>query len=365
MAQPSNVSLIKRQQDLPVVSSDVFQQIELITGQASVTFLAARENNIMAALQSADYIEQLRELFSRPEIQSRVQRLQDTPLGFRTDRDPAIINSKTGQPNKPYEYAIVREAVIEALLRGLQLVGNQFNIIAGRFYCTKEGFESLIRNQTSVTSFRPVIGVPENKGGSVVPENKGGNVTVYCTATWLQSGEPASLEVEIPIRVNSASTADQLIGKAKRKFLARCYEQMSGNSMPEGDAESVQANVSVAKPLQDKAVKSTGARQASHVVTLTKKQQEHILGAAERVLTPNGVKTFLIDIPQIFGVNELPEISAEMFTNIMQNIVNVQCKENWNAGRSAKDGTQIIEFSSDDIVTEEGQIDDAIAEELI
>src|SRR4051812_16683052 len=46
------------------------------------------------------------------EMMAPVMALMNTDLGFRTDRDPSQIDSKTGQPFKPYSVAVVRECVI-------------------------------------------------------------------------------------------------------------------------------------------------------------------------------------------------------------------------------------------------------------
>lgn len=351
----STGALTRRQNNLPAVPLDLFQQIDQATAKASASFLSASaQQNIMAALELADGIEKLRQLFSEPEIQQRIQKLQDTPLGFRTDRDPSIINKKTGQPNKPYDWSVVREAVIEALLRGLQLVGNQFNIIAGRFYCTKEGFEALIKNQSAVANFKPIIGVPHSKSGGVI---------ILCSATWLQNGDSHSLEVEIPVKATDSSTADQLMGKATRKFLSRCYQQMSGNSMPDGDAEVATVSISGADVIPLPSVAET----AAHVATLTLEQQEQILTSIGRVLTETGVETFLKDMPQTFGVNELPEIPAEKFTTIMQGIGNNACRDRWNRGCSAKTGEQIITLlePTDDNGVTIVDLPDAVEEELV
>lgn len=322
---------------MPVVSKEVTQELESSTRLASAAFSAATgSNSITAAIELAQGIEELRNLFSRPEIQARVQALQDTALGFRTDKDPNVLNRKTNQPNKPYPYEVVKDAVIEALLRGLQLVGNQFNIIAGRFYCTKEGFESLIRSQPAVTNFKLKIGVPQAKNGGVV---------VQCSATWKQGGETADLEAEIPVKSNDSSTADQLIGKATRKFLSRCYQQMTGNTMPDGEAEAEVSTVSVtgvAMGAPRMAPAAIAPAAAVPVPTLTTEQQEQVLTAIERQLTPVGQAAFLADVAQCFGVSDLPEVPADQFSGIMQGLANAGSRERWNRGCASGDGELIL-----------------------
>ena len=217
----------KRGAGLPAVPAETATALEAATTQAIAAFgNATSGGSVLAALEVAKGIEDLRVLFDQPEIKARIVALQDTPLGFRTDRDPLVINRKTQQPNVPYDYSVVREAAIECGLRGLQLVGNQMNIISGRFYATKEGFEALIRKAPGVSGFRPIIGVPSNKTGGALIE---------CEATWQQNGTAQNLKVTIPVKSEDYSSADQLIGKATRKFLRRCYEMMTGSAVPEGD----------------------------------------------------------------------------------------------------------------------------------
>lgn len=197
------------------------------TSAASAFALATSDGaNVAMALAVADSIADLRELFDQPEVRTRIEALQDTPLGFRTDRDPKQKNHKTGELNTPYPWPVVRDANIEAVLRGLQVVGNQFNIIAGRFYGTKEGLEYLIPKVPGLSEFRQVLGVPRTQTGGAIVE---------CKATWKMHGKPDSLEVSIPIKTDSYSGADQILGKATRKFLSRCYRQMCGANIPEGD----------------------------------------------------------------------------------------------------------------------------------
>lgn len=209
------------------VSEDTALAIQKANEAAMAAFGSGSSGNIIAALQVAESMENLRRLFDEPAIEARITALQDTAIGFRTDRDPKQRNRKTNQPNEPYPYDVVKDCAIEAGLRGLQLVGNQWNIISGRTYCTKEGFEFLIKGLKHVTDFKVNLGVPANKPGGVIIE---------CEGSWNNDGKPQSLKSSIPVKSDDYSSADQLLGKATRKFLKRCYEMMTGNTMPEGEA---------------------------------------------------------------------------------------------------------------------------------
>ena len=223
---------------LPPINPEVAEQLALTSAAASEAFSSASSGlvNVAAALDVAAAIEDLRLQLNRPEIRQRIVALQDTPLGFRTDKDPRMKNKKTGEYNQPYGWEVVRDCAIEGTLRGLQLVGNQINIISFRCYVTKEGFEYLIRKLKHVTDFKPIIGVPRNLNGGALIE---------CEATWKQSGNPQSLKVTIPVKGDDFSGADQLIGKATRKFLKRCHEIMTGISTPEGDASDAEGAIEV------------------------------------------------------------------------------------------------------------------------
>jgi len=240
-------TLQRRGGALPAVPTEIANALAEASTRAMAAFGQATDGGgVLAALDVAKGIADLRELMDAPEIQARVKSLQDTAIGFRTDRGPGAKNRRTNEPLEPYAWPVVRDAVIEAGLRGLQLVGNQFNIISSRFYATKEGFEYLIRKLPAVTDFRPVVGVPATRPGGVLIE---------CVATWQQNAKPTEYKVTIPVKSDDYSTADQLIGKATRKLLARCYAIMTGNAVPEGDAESadvvtVEATATtVAKPV--------------------------------------------------------------------------------------------------------------------
>lgn len=326
-------------------------QLEAVTGAAITAFQGAADgSSIMAALDLAASINELRLLFDKPEIKERIVALQDTPLGFRTDKDPKVKRKKKNQQtgkweeivNTPYPYEIVKEAAIESLLRGLQLVGNQFNIISERFYCTKEGFEALIRRLAFVTDFRAVIGVPRAlSGGSVVD----------CSATWMQNGKPQSLEACIPVKTDDWTGVDQLVGKATRKFYKRTFECMTGNSMPEGDASELDgvavlqavpsASAALPAPAKTPAAPVIAAA-AAPVPTLTEEQQQKIRAALQRQLTPMGVAAFTAEVCQTFGVEGLDGIFAENFSALMKSLGDPVSRERWNRGCSHSNNEPVL-----------------------
>lgn len=175
--------------------------------------------------------------------------LQGSKLGFRTDKD------KDGG----YPWDIVRDASIEALMRGLRPIGNEFNIIGGNCYTTKEGFERKLEEFPGLSNLLLTPGVPVMKdGGALVPFE----------ATWRLNGKRDELyaahvtdkdgvvtDTRIPVRVNSGQIVDAIIGKARRKMLARIWERITGIKENDGDVVDT-VGVAVA---EDKKAQGTDA----------------------------------------------------------------------------------------------------------
>jgi hypothetical protein len=181
-----------------------------------------------AEIAVAQTMADMRSLLT-PDVMQPIMALMNTDLGFRTDRDPKVTpKDKDGNPLQPYSMEIVRDAVIEAKLRGFHIVGNEINIIAGRFYACKNGFRRKVTTGKGVTDFRDTYDVPRLVG------DKG--AIVKCKATWRKEGTEQSLEREFPIRVNAGMGSDAILGKCQRKLLAAVHDRLQGIVTPEGEA---------------------------------------------------------------------------------------------------------------------------------
>lgn len=177
---------------------------------------AATENPFLAAFTQAGCIGMLRDAFT-PDVMGAFMNLQNTALGFRTDK------AQGGYPE-----AIVKEAVIEASLRGLLPVGNQFNIIGGRMYVTKEGFQYLLSKVPGL-SYTVNLDVPQMKASGAI---------VKAEILWRFNGDEKVNRIaqEIPIRVNAGMGADAVLGKAMRKASARLYNELTHAGVSDGEA---------------------------------------------------------------------------------------------------------------------------------
>lgn len=176
------------------------------------------------------------------EMMKPVLGLMNTDLGFRTDRDPRVTSKdKDGNPLAPYGVEVVRECFIESKLRGFHAVGNEWNIIAGRFYACKNGFRRKVTQWPGVTDFKDSYDPPRVVG------DKG--ALVKCRATWNKDGIAQSIDREIPVRVNFGMGSDAILGKAQRKLLAAVHDRLSGVVTPEGEAnEELDVQTASAKP---------------------------------------------------------------------------------------------------------------------
>lgn len=139
-----------------------------------------------------------------------LRELQGTSLGFRTDRD------KDGG----YPAEVLTEVATEAILRGFSWTGNEFNIIAGRFYGTREGYTRKVGQYPGLTD---LVIIP------AVPAMTTSGATVKMTATYRLNDVPKKFEQTFAIRVNAQMGVDAVIGKARRKCLAAIYGILTGS----------------------------------------------------------------------------------------------------------------------------------------
>jgi len=183
----------------------------------------------------AEGLELMRQEIKGP-ILAKLLALRDTPLGFKTDRKPGTTDKKGNALT--YNDATLRDAIIEALLSGASIIGNEFNVIAGSAYLTKNYFKRALREMPGLTELRIRDGVPVVSGGSCL---------VPMRASWKLDGVPDEIRCEhtsdgdyrIPVRVNEAMGPDAVIGKAQRKLMAKIYARVTGSEWAEDEPEEV------------------------------------------------------------------------------------------------------------------------------
>lgn len=164
------------------------------------------------------------------EYMAPIMELQNNRLGFKTDK-------KEG-----YDESTVKNCLIEAVLTGVQPFGNQFNIIAGNCYITKEGFGHLLANYPGLT-YEIIAQLPR------ISQDKG-SAAIKMEITWKLNGVENKREIDFPIRMNSFMGVDAIIGKATRKARAWLFNSLTGVEVGDGDVNDVSAEVVGSKPLQ-------------------------------------------------------------------------------------------------------------------
>ena len=218
------------------------QQIDEIAGSALELF--KEKGSFARELALAQAMTDLRAMLTQ-EVMQPVMALMNTDIGFRTDRDPSVPDREGRRPT-PYSVEVVRDVLIESKLRGFHTCGNEFNIIAGRFYAAKNGFRRKLTDGKTfpgLSNFKDHYDVPRMAG------DKG--AIVKARAEWMINGAKDSIECEIPVKANAFMGADGILGKAERKLLKRVVDRLSGVITPEGDVGDV--SDSVTPPIETQA----------------------------------------------------------------------------------------------------------------
>ena len=176
----------------------------------------------------ASAIDELSNLLT-PVYMKPIMALQNRRLGFKCD--------------KVYSEREVKECLIEAVFLGLQPYGNEFNIIAGNCYPTKEGMGALLKKIRGLKySITPKLPRVSDKSAAVV-----------MVIVWEFKGITQTEELDIPIKVNSFMGTDAIIGKATRKARAWLYGTVTGTEIVDGDVTDADFTViktKITKPIE-------------------------------------------------------------------------------------------------------------------
>lgn len=201
-------------------------KLNAVAEKLNNSVLAAIGNDKMIGFQKAylisNAIAELKQLLT-PEYMKPIMELQGNKLGFKTDKD-----TKGG-----YSEMEVKNCLIEAVLFGLQPCGNQFNIIAGNMYATKEGCGYLL---SKVEGLRYSI-------TSELPRIKDTSAAIVMNIQWTINGVSQTEKLDIPIKVNAYMGTDAVIGKATRKARKWLYDTITGSEIPEGDISDLDSKV--------------------------------------------------------------------------------------------------------------------------
>jgi len=108
----------------------------------------AQTDDFLRPVVVAQALNELRKAIDADSL-AILRSMENTPLGFRTDRADG------------YAEHVLRDCMIQAMLDGLSFAGNQWNIIAGNYYVTKEGWtQKLMR--LGATGIVPFASLPDD-----------------------------------------------------------------------------------------------------------------------------------------------------------------------------------------------------------
>ena len=205
------------------------------------------------AYVTAQSIETLKSLLT-PEYMAPIMQLQGNRLGFKSDKD------KTGG----YPIDVVKNCLIEAVLMGLQPYGNEFNIIAGNTYATKEGLGRLLATWKGL-QYTLVCGVPK-------PQSDAKSAVIDVEIKWTINGTTQSQVIPISVKMDQWTSVDALIGKATRKGRAWLVSAISGIEITDGDIEDIKyTDVSSPKQTAEEVSKNKEyERVLNHIETVSK-----------------------------------------------------------------------------------------------
>lgn len=253
MPEPTTTTEDKPKSDKALAIEKSSQTIEFAIKECGVAAVRSQPP-FMQAIRMAHGIRTIREALPDSFVKENFMPLQNSALGFLTD-------AKEG-----YSIDVVRDVLCEALLRGFMPVGNEFNIISGRFYGAKNGFERIVREFPGMRDLWFELGVPQLAGdkGALVPvvakwHFEGVEDQLLCVDKTKEGG----IDARIPVRVNSGMGADGILGKATRKMYARIYQRLTGcaQDVVDSDPDVIPVNAlpAPAEPEKDgKRIKLSG-----------------------------------------------------------------------------------------------------------
>lgn len=206
-------ALEKTERKLVLAASDeVIDQLDFYSKQGGLC--SGVKSNFRQIFMTSAVVYHLNQLLT-PKMMESVMWLQNNPLGFLTD-----------QRGAGYSMDVVKMCIINAAIEGVSVVGNEFNILAGRCYITKNGMRKKL-SQIPGLRYHVTPGIPKLVG------EKGAVAAVHLD--WTYAGEHQEQDLEFAIRVNAGMGADAIVGKATRKSYAWLYEEVTGNQVSDGD----------------------------------------------------------------------------------------------------------------------------------
>lgn len=193
----------------------------------------ASVEDLMRPVVMAYAISAYREALT-PECVAAIRQLAGTSMGFQCDRTD-------------YDDEVIRSAVIEAFLNDVSIVGNEFNVISGRFYLAKNGWSKKLK-KVGCTQILPNVGAPEEVAAGQ-PNNRGFrkfSAMFKASASCMKEGHRyetrAGFDKQMDTRIEATAygrdlseALSQLKGKAEARILRRLWFHVNDAIEPDDD----------------------------------------------------------------------------------------------------------------------------------
>jgi len=211
-----------------------FLSVSKVIDSQILSVLSSNVNGFQKAFVMSSAIDIIKAQLT-DEYMKPIMDLQGTNLGFKTDQDTIkekVSNKWVTKKGDGYPLEIVRECLIEAIFLGLEVTGNQFNIIGGNMYPTREGFGAALDKIKGLKKNFEYKNIQQPTGQKVA------YVTVHIT--WQMDGDTAKKQtIEFPIKSNEYTSYDALIGKAERKAKRWLFNTVKGTDVSDGDVADI------------------------------------------------------------------------------------------------------------------------------
>ena len=216
--------------------------------------------NVANSFTAANVMLALRETMTDQVVERYFRPLAGQKFGFRTDRN-----------NYPTE--VLRSCIIDAILLGLAPTGNQFNIISGNCYPTKEGYTNLLKKIGVEYKIEILPNTSQDNSYAIMP----------CRVTYTYgTAKNVKWDKDIVIPKKGNENYDLLAGKANKRIKQALYEYLTGTDWGYSDDEIV---VEAAKANNRPAQQQQPQPQAqAQVVEAEEVEVEGVIQSDEEVL---------------------------------------------------------------------------------
>lgn len=241
-------ALSPRKQLEEIMGTDIAKQQEKFGGLLDTIEGAAEEYALALAndatkgmrltLAKATAIATIEEALTDELLRKSVVPLMGKKFGFRTDRD---------LEGKPYPLTTVRSCVCEVMLAGGRIDGNEFNIIAGGAYFTKEFWTRKVEELDDVSAVDIKVGEIEVKSRKGFAR-EGSDAYVEVIATWkvkrteqmwrktIERSHGSQFDNRVVVPMNQKMGRDAIVGKVLARIYKAIY-QLSGGAYLDANAD--------------------------------------------------------------------------------------------------------------------------------